>query len=39
MSKEIDFDKTAYDKEHLDGMRRTLDQMILEFNFHRLNSD
>ena len=39
ISKEIDYEKTAYEKEHVEGMKRTLYQMILEFNYHRLNSD
>ena len=39
MSTEIDYDKTAYEKERVEGMKRTLYQMILEFNFYRLNSD
>jgi len=39
MSKEIDYEKTAYEKEHVEGMKRTLYQMILEFNYFRLNSD
>ena len=39
MSTEIDYDKTAYEQQHVEGMKRTLYQMILEFNFYRLNSD
>ena len=39
MSTEIDYEKTAYEKEHVEGMKRTLYKMILEFNFFRLNSD
>ena len=39
MSTEIDYGKTAYEKEHVEGMKRTLYSMILEFNYHRLKSD
>jgi len=39
MSKEIDYEKTAYEKEHVEGMKKTLYSMILEFNYFRLNSD
>ena len=39
MSTEIDYDKTAYEKERVEGMKRTLYQMILEFNYYKLNSD
>jgi len=39
MSTEIDYGKTAYEKEHVEGMKRTLYSMILEFNYFRLNSD
>ena len=38
-STEINYDKTAYEKEHVEGMKRTLYSMILEFNYHKLNSD
>ena len=39
MSTEIDYEKTAYEKEHVEGMKRTLYSMILEFNYFKLNSD
>ena len=39
MSTEIDYDKHHYEKEHVEGMKRTLYSMILEFNYHKLNSD
>ena len=39
MSTEIDYDKHHYEKEHVEGMKKTLYSMILEFNFYRLNSD
>ena len=38
-STEIDYSKHSYEKEHVDGMKRTLYSMILEFNYHKLNSD
>ena len=38
-STEIDYDKHSYEKEHVEGMKKTLYSMILEFNYHRLNSD
>ena len=36
---EIDFDQHSYEKEHLDNMKKVLYSMILEFNYHKLNSD
>ena len=38
-STEINYDKTAYEKEHVEGINTTLYSMILEFNYHKLNSD
>ena len=38
-STQIDYDKHHYEQEHVEGMKKTLYSMILEFNYHRLNSD
>ena len=38
-STQIDYDQHSYEPEHVEGMKKTLYSMILEFNYHRLNSD
>ena len=39
ISTKIDYDQHSYEQEHVEGMKKTLYSMILEFNYHRLNSD